>query len=585
MPISVNPNLTITAPQGGSTGVVLQPGSVVQAKVLALLGNDQVWIAVGGQSIEVASQIPLQAGQTLQLAVSQAQDGNGLRLAVVNQQASAAVNPALAGAVRDSVTLGPQAITITQAAPSIVAAANALTPQQAAAVVTAAQAAATQQTSLAPLFANLDVAASLSGLPPKLQQAVAQLLAQRPSLDGNLGGADIKRAFQNSGLFLEASLASGTAPASTPDLKAALVVLRQILTTSLATPAQSAAVPAQSVAAQSVAAQLASVQGQAAQALASASAAEPATVASQLPTTASPTLVPTTAAATPASSTPVQAVLTALQEVGVAPATGQGISAAPTEAARAAASNAALSQLQEAILANPQAAGALSRLALSNPLMLSLLPGLAGARMVKNDDTEFAPGKLPPPPIAGALPSAQPVMAPTLVAHAPIEATLHRLLTDTEGAIARQTLLQVASLPDRGDAAQPRPDAAQPRWNFEIPFATPHGTAIAQFEIARDSDQGGPDGDAAKQVWRARFSLDVEPAGPVHALVSLHGDKTSVRIWAERPATTAQLRDGAAQLSQALVRADLHPGDIVIRDGGPPPPPPAPAGHFLDRAL
>jgi hypothetical protein len=34
-------------------------------------------------------------------------------------------------------------------------------------------------------------------------------------------------------------------------------------------------------------------------------------------------------------------------------------------------------------------------------------------------------------------------------------------------------------------------------------------------------------------MWRARFSPDVEPAGPVHALISLQGDKTSVRIWAE----------------------------------------------------
>jgi hypothetical protein len=75
------------------------------------------------------------------------------------------------------------------------------------------------------------------------------------------------------------------------------------------------------------------------------------------------------------------------------------------------------------------------------------------------------------------------------------------------------------------------------------------------------------------------------PAGPVHALVSLSGERTSVRIWAERPATTAQLRAGAAQLSQALSKAELQPGDIVIRDGTPPQSAPPRAGHFLDRAL
>ena len=73
-----------------------------------------------------------------------------------------------------------------------------------------------------------------SNLPPKLQQAMAQVLAQQTSLDQNLDGGDIKTAFQKSGLFLEASLASGSVPASgVPDLKAALIVLRQTLQSAL----------------------------------------------------------------------------------------------------------------------------------------------------------------------------------------------------------------------------------------------------------------------------------------------------------------------------------------------------------------
>ena len=105
---------------------------------------------------------------------------------------------------------------------------------------------------------------------------------------------------------------------------------------------------------------------------------------------------------------------------------------------------------------------------------------------------------------------------------------------------------------------------------------------MAQFEISRDG--GGNEADTVKRFWRARFSLDVEPAGPVHALISLSGDRTSVRMWAERPATAAQLRSRAAELSQALSQAELQPGDIVIRAGTPPQVKPARAGHFLDRA-
>jgi hypothetical protein len=68
-------------------------------------------------------------------------------------------------------------------------------------------------------------------------------------------------------------------------------------------------------------------------------------------------------------------------------------------------------------------------------------------------------------------------------------------------------------------------------------------------------------------------------------VISFSGERTSVRMWAERPVTAAQLRAGAGELSQALSHADLVPGDIVIRDGTPPQAAPAKAGHFLDRAL
>jgi hypothetical protein len=251
---------------------------------------------------------------------------------------------------------------------------------------------------------------------------------------------------------------------------------------------------------------------------------------------------------------------------------------------RAATTGAILNLLQEALQAIPQRAGNAAKLVLNEGALPDPLPTEnESQRAPRNDDVGTARTITPPPPFRAALPSAQPVMPPSLTPDMPLAATVHHLLDDTDAAIARQTLLQVASLPDRADIAGPRTDPASPRWNFEIPFATPSGTAVAQFEISRDGTAS--EIEAAKRVWRARFSLDVEPAGPIHALISLSGDKTSVRMWAERPATATQLRAGASQLSQALSRAELQPGDIVIRDGAPLQPSPAPAGHFLDRAL
>ncbi len=191
------------------------------------------------------------------------------------------------------------------------------------------------------------------------------------------------------------------------------------------------------------------------------------------------------------------------------------------------------------------------------------------------------PPSEPAPPFRGAVPSPQPIAPPSLAVDTSPANMGRELLDQTDAALARQTLLQVASLPDRPELNGANQNN-QARWSFEIPFATPQGTAMAQFEIARD---GGNDVEAASssRVWRARFTLDVEPAGPVHALVSLIGDKTAVRMWAERPETAAQLRANTDALGQALRQAELEPGDILVGEGAPPQPKPR-AGRFLDRA-
>ena len=237
MAISINPVLPVLAAQdvgGVAPELVLQPGSVVNAQVLKVLSADLVRIAIASLSIDVASEIPLQQGQNLQLAVMQTKDG--IRLAVVGQGGDAA------GAAADAVTLSPDALADAAVnRPTVVSPKNVLTPLERLAVSAAAQAAVTEQDSLAPLFANLGAAVSSSNLPPKLQAAIAQVLAQQTSLDQNLGGGDIKTAFQKSGIFLEASLAAGSVSAGgVPDLKAALIVLRQTLQSALGSNATAA---------------------------------------------------------------------------------------------------------------------------------------------------------------------------------------------------------------------------------------------------------------------------------------------------------------------------------------------------------
>ncbi len=517
MPTSINsiiPVSTVSPTADAATaGLALKAGSVVSAKVVSVLADNLVRIAIANLTMDVMSEVALSPGQGLQLAVSQNQAG--VRLAIVN---------GAGGAATDSVTLTPQAAVLTESpslAPSATPARNLLTPLEQIAVSVAAADAASEQGSQAPLFANLASVVTGSNLPAGLKQAVLDVLAQQTPLDPQLGGGDIENAFQKSGLFLEASLASGTASASgnVPDLKAALLVLRQTLATLEGGASQTTTTPA--------------------------SQNETAGKGMQ-----SPPLAPDADNATQ------------LQAPRMANATAM----LATETSRNVATGVALSLLQEATQDQPQS-------------------GTPFAAKPSQDAHAFetaARAANAPPPFRGALPSAQAIALPALPPEATLSETVHRLLDDTDAAIARQTLLQVASLPDRVDARGQRIDPTVPQWNFEIPFATPQGTAMAQFEISRDGE--GTEADSAKKAWRARFSLNVEPAGPVHALVTLVGEKTFVRMWAERPATAQQLRAGTAELSQALTRAELKPGDITVRDGTPPQPAPARAGHFLDRA-
>ncbi|MDR3467958.1 MAG: flagellar hook-length control protein FliK [Xanthobacteraceae bacterium] len=513
---------TATVQGAAAPTLVLQPGTVVTAQVLSVLDANLVRIAIANMSLDVQSLVPLQTGATLQLAVSQT--AQGIQLTIVPEGAAQGAAGTAATAATSQAT-DTSAIARTVLAGDVAAPTNVtlLTPAQAAAVAAAAQNAAARQSGLSSLFANL--AATVSSLPAPVQQAATDLLAARPVLTTTLGATDIQSAFANSGLFLEAGLAGGLLmpgqAGGPPDLKGALLVLRQLLTT--------------------------------------------------------------TSAEAPATA---EAVGPAVPVVEVPDATAHGAGA----------------QTPSSPLA-PQGGGQVLEAAvlLAGEDAAALMPG--GSTPAQIDAATAAPTHLPeaeapptapggaagpavgaagvPPPYRGAAPSAQAVASPSIAAGASSHEIVQHLVADTDGAIARQTLLQIASLPGQGDAGAA--DRATARWNFEIPFATPQGTAVAQFEISGDG--GGQTAGAGQRVWRARFSLNVEPTGPVHAIVSLVGGTTSVRMWAERPQTAAQLRISAPELGAALRQADLEPGDIVIGDGAPPlPAKAAAAGRFLDRA-
>src|SRR5204862_6933077 len=136
MAISVNPVLPVLPAQEAvavAPELVLQPGTTIDATVLKILSADLVRIAIAALSIDVKTEIPLEAGQALKLAVSQTQDG--IRLTNVTGGGDAA------GVAADAVTLSPDVLVDAPTAPVSAAPKIVLTPAEKAAVTIAAQAA------------------------------------------------------------------------------------------------------------------------------------------------------------------------------------------------------------------------------------------------------------------------------------------------------------------------------------------------------------------------------------------------------------------------------------------------------------
>lgn len=193
------------------------------------------------------------------------------------------------------------------------------------------------------------------------------------------------------------------------------------------------------------------------------------------------------------------------------------------------------------------------------------------------------PGAPPPPfadgPMAGQRPSVS-----ALPAQVAPDEIVRRLLKGATAALARQELMQIASLrevhhdPETGET---RPQPA--RLNLDVPFVTPQGVAVAQFEVTRDGGGGGAMVGPVERTYRVRFSIDVEPLGPVHALVTLTGARARVSLWAERAETIARLRAGEEALGAALRQADLTP-EVAVHSGPPPVKDARALGHFVDQA-
>lgn len=192
---------------------------------------------------------------------------------------------------------------------------------------------------------------------------------------------------------------------------------------------------------------------------------------------------------------------------------------------------------------------------------------------------DLAAATRPQAPNRDGLPVPQGIAEPSIdVRTDRADAMMAKALDRTESALDRLTISQFASLPAGSDANQGAP---LNRWFTELPLALDGRTAVLPLEIEEDGNAGATSGPQAK-LWRVRFALDVEPMGPVHAMVTMQGRTIGVTVWAERDATSKLVRDHAADLKAALLDSDFDNPQIEVL-AGQPMKRAAHAGHYLDR--
>lgn len=178
----------------------------------------------------------------------------------------------------------------------------------------------------------------------------------------------------------------------------------------------------------------------------------------------------------------------------------------------------------------------------------------------------------PAAPKRGALPEGQRPASSTLDTSGgadKAQAAGRHLLDQTEAALSRLRLSQFASRSDGSDASVHRASAGNPQITLDIPIALGKETAVAQFTVERDGKESGRDGEISA-TWRVRFAVDMEPLGPVRALIAMRGEAVDVTLWAERPETAALFTSNAGDLRDGLARADFSIDDVRCWAGKPP---------------
>ncbi|MEJ2344742.1 MAG: flagellar hook-length control protein FliK [Gammaproteobacteria bacterium] len=190
-----------------------------------------------------------------------------------------------------------------------------------------------------------------------------------------------------------------------------------------------------------------------------------------------------------------------------------------------------------------------------------------------------APVKPLLPPLQEALPQAQARVAPSLLRLNSPQQLARALLTQTDGALARLHLSQVASHTTGTDSRHV--------WLLEVPVRRQDAADVLHLRIARDDAADTPAA-SARHRWTVELALDLPGLGPVKARVGVAGEQVATTFWAAHERTAQLFRGSLSELRRQLQDAGLEVAALDCHTGLPQPsdgPADGPDSGLLDERV
>lgn len=141
------------------------------------------------------------------------------------------------------------------------------------------------------------------------------------------------------------------------------------------------------------------------------------------------------------------------------------------------------------------------------------------------------------------------------------EPALQDLVSQTEGALAKLVLNQLASLPQT--------DANQQIWRLDIPFTLAGQPESAKLEIEREANKGGH-AQSDHAPWAVIVELNPPGLGKLGGKLTLSQGTINAFFWSENPTTAALVHDNLPLLQARLEAVGLKTGQLNASIGVSP---------------